>query len=244
MYIKYFFTTFLLLTLCASFAQESEMNKGQKSVELKNYDLFMMKERLVGMFSSEEQAAYDPMYFHINVVMKPIWTHRRDGYWMYVEQSYAEEPTKPYRQRIYHLFRKDSKTLGSQVYELKNAIRFAGEWRKEKPLEKLHPDSLVSKSGCVVYIHKNELGEFWGSTPGKGCITNYSGSNYVTSEIYLSEEAFVSWDRGFNLQDKQVWGAYKNGYIFKKVSEEVIIDDDPSLRARKSSANQPESGTR
>lgn len=230
--MKPFALLMILLThfgLCG-YAQKNAETKQYKAVELKNYDLFRMKEQMEGMFSSEEQSIIDPLYFNVQVVMKPVWTHRRDGYWMYVEQAYVEDLKKPYRQRVYHLFKKDSKTLASQVYDLPNPLRFAGAWRSENPLGSLTPDSLVVKSSCIVYIHKNELGEFWGSTPGKGCLNNYNGANYVTSEILLNEEFFLSWDRGFNLQDKQVWGAYSGGYIFKKVSEEVIIDDDPSLR--------------
>ncbi len=231
------FANLVILPLLAA-AQIVQEDKALKPVVLKNYDLFMLKERLIGIFSSEEQSINDPTYFNINVVMRPVWTERRDGYWIYVEQTYAEKPDVPYRQRVYHLFRKDEKTLASQVYDLKKANMLTGEWKKEKPLAHLVPDSLETKSGCIVYIHKNTEGEFYGSTPGKGCITNYKGANYVTSQVYLDEETFFTWDRGFNLQDKQVWGAYNGGYLFKKISDEFspTVLDESYKRAKEASA--------
>ena len=238
MYIKAIFWGFLLFFPLFASAQITTDEKLQKQVVLKNYDLFMLKERLIGIFSSEEQAIADPTYFPISVVMRPIWVERRDGYWIYVEQTYAEKPEVPYRQRVYHLFRKDDKTLASQVYDLKKPIRFAGEWRKDNPLGTLTPDSLETKSGCIVYLHKNPEGEFYGNTPGKGCITNYKGSSYVTSSVFLDEEIFFSWDRGFNTQDKQVWGAYNGGYIFKKISDDFNPEvlDETYRRAKQTAA--------
>ncbi|MBX7241805.1 MAG: chromophore lyase CpcT/CpeT [Bacteroidia bacterium] len=239
MSLKYFFIACLLAFPLFSVAQSTQEDKTQKPVVLKNYDLFMLKERLIGIFSSEEQSINDPQYFNINVVMRPVWTERRDGYWIYVEQSYAEKPDVPYRQRVYHLFRKDDKTLASQVYDVKKASMLTGEWKKEKPLAHLSPDSLETKSGCIVYIHKNVNGEFYGSTPGKGCITNYKGANYVTSQVYLDEETFFTWDRGFNFQDKQVWGAYNGGYLFKKISDDFnpSVLDESYKRAKELSAS-------
>jgi hypothetical protein len=33
----------------------------------------------------------------------------------------------------------------------------------------------------------------------------------------LQEDMMVSWDRGWNADDKQVWGAEKGGYEFVKL---------------------------
>jgi len=37
-------------------------------------------------------------------------------------------------------------------------------------------------------------------------------------EVVITETQMVSWDRGFDAGGKQVWGAEKGGYVFKKLS--------------------------
>ncbi len=39
---------------------------------------------------------------------------------------------------------------------------------------------------------------------------------YTTSEVVLSSDRMVSWDRGWDAEGKQAWGAEKGGYVFIK----------------------------
>ncbi|MCC7430106.1 chromophore lyase CpcT/CpeT [bacterium] len=190
-----------------------------KQIFAQSPDFKTLANWLSGSFSNEEQAKQDSDYFHITLRMVPVWKNSKDGIWLYVEQAVAQKQDKPYRQRVYHLTEKDGKTFESEVYTFKgDPLRFAGEWKKTEPLAKLSPDSLETRSGCSIILTKK--GEtFVGSTQGKNCESNLKGAAYATSEVTLFKDKIISWDRGFDKKNEQVWGAEKGGYIFKKIKE-------------------------
>lgn len=203
------------LLLCALFA--SVAASAQRRIY--DEDFQELINRMEGTFDTQEQASKDKDYFNIVLHMKRIWKDRkasRNGYWLYVEQAVATATDKPYRQRIYHIFRKDNETLVSQVFELESPLRFAGAWEDESKLRRLTKDSLSSRVGCDIFLQMNEDGDFWGSTEGKNCISTLKGATYATSEVVIYPNMMVSWDRGWDVNDKQVWGAEKGGYRFRK----------------------------
>jgi len=57
-------------------------------------------------------------------------------------------------------------------------------------------------------------GYYTGSTVGKLCESNLRGAAYATSEVTVKSDRIISWDRGFDNEDNQVWGAEKGGYVF------------------------------
>jgi CpeT protein len=171
---------------------------------------------MAGEFTSREQAKQDTGYYEIILRMKPIWKSRNDGYWLYVEQSLASKQEKPYRQRVYHLYPGDDTTIVSKVYEIKNPLKYTRGWEHPELLAGLTPDSLVDRQGCAIFLHPRGKGVFSGSTPGKECLSTLRGAAYATSEVTVYPDRLISWDRGWNTEDQQVWGAEKGGYIFVK----------------------------
>jgi hypothetical protein len=197
----------ILFTVMAGISQPLKVN--QK-------DLKQLKEMMAGDYSSEEQSTSDASYLHIKLRMAPILENSTDGYWLYVEQAMASNEDKPYRQRVYHLYIQDDTTLVSKVFELKNPQQYIGGWDNEELLEKITADSLVDRQGCGIYLHKKSKNEFSGSTPGKSCLSSLRGAVYATSEVTITPNKLESWDRGWDKEDKQVWGAEKGGYVFVK----------------------------
>ncbi len=182
-------------------------------------DLDELKSRMVGAFSSEMQSKSDSDYFNIHLHMAAIWPDRKDGYWLYVEQAVAQALKKPYRQRIYHVYKQDDETLVSKVFEINTPLRFAGAWSNTDLLKGLTTDSLIDRQGCAIFLHKDKDGNFSGSTPGKECLSSLRGATYATSEVVIYADKLVSWDRGWDKDGKQVWGAEKGGYQFIKQKE-------------------------
>jgi hypothetical protein len=173
---------------------------------------------LTGSFSSEEQAKADPTYFHVQLQMKPLWTERTDGPWLYVEQAMATAPEKPYRQRVYRVTRTADGKLASVVYTLPgDALKYAGAWKHDKPLADLKPTDLIERVGCMIFLTAQADGTYKGATAGKDCASDLRGATYATSEVVLSATQLTSWDRGFDKADVQAWGATKGPYIFKKI---------------------------
>lgn len=182
-------------------------------------DLAELKNRMEGFFTSELQSKVDTNYFNIHLHMAHIWQRSEDGYWLYVEQAVASSLKRPYRQRIYHVYRQDDNTLVSKVYEINTPLRFAGAYTNEELLKGLTKDSLIDRQGCAIYLQKNGEGNFIGSTPDKQCLSSLRGATYATSQVTVYEDKLISWDRGWDKDDKQVWGAEKGGYQFIKQKE-------------------------
>lgn len=183
-----------------------------------NQDLQTLTEWMSGSFSSAEQSARDPVnYFDIRLHMVPIWTDRDDGPWLYVEQAAVRDLERPYRQRVYHLVARPDGTIASVVYVLPgDPLRFAGAWRQPQRLGELSPDDLALRAGCELILRRQADGTFAGSTVNENCPSTLRDAAYATSEATVSATALVTWDRGFDENGQQVWGAVEGGYIFKR----------------------------
>jgi CpeT protein len=171
-----------------------------------------------GSYNSEEQSKNDSDYYNISLEMQKIWTDRSDGYWLYVEQAVAETKNQPYRQRIYHLVFEDN-IIKSIIYSLPVEKKFIGAWKNTDLLNNLSPDSLETRVGCEVIIKRFDQNTFMGSTVENRCTSSMRGASYATTEVTITKNKLLSWDRGYNDKDEQVWGAIKGGYIFKKISK-------------------------
>lgn len=182
----------------------------------KDRELFRFTQYLCGSFSSQEQAQSDTHFYDGQIEMVRIWRNEPTAICIYVEQAHADQKTKPYRQRVYRLTRISDSLFNSQVYEIPSPERFTGEWKYAHPLTALTPDSLIIRTGCALIIHSSGTG-FYGQTPGKECLSQRKGATYAISEFSIDEKTFVTWERGFDAYDRQVWGSAHGGYRFKKL---------------------------
>ncbi|MBP7477056.1 MAG: chromophore lyase CpcT/CpeT [Chitinophagales bacterium] len=187
---------------------------GAKKVFTPDADLSLCANMLVGEFSSESQSKLDSEFLNISMTMVRIWHNRVDGYWIYVEQSLANKMDKPYRQRIYQLVKKGDKVI-SKIYQFNDPMKYAGAHRDSSKLAQLSIDKLSTKDGCDAILSKIE-DRFEGGTTGKNCLSSLKGATYTSSEIVLTSNMIKTWDRGFDGEDKQVWGSEKGPYIFLK----------------------------
>lgn len=177
---------------------------------------------MTGSFDSAEQAAADKSYFDIRLHMTPIWTDRPadadKARWLYVEQAMADQLAKPYRQRIYRVTALGNGRFKSEVNELPgNPLDLAGAWKTPDLFNNLKAEDLVARDGCYLILTDRKE-SFAGSTHERDCLSNFRGAAYTTSEATFTQDTLISWDRGFDSEDKQVWGATKGGYIFRKRS--------------------------
>lgn len=180
-------------------------------------DVKRIADWMAGAFDSRDQHLADTAnYFDIRLHMKPIWRNREDGVWLYVEQAMMGYLDKPYRQRVYHVYLQNDTTVISHVYEMEKPLRFAGVWQQENPLSALSPDSLKDRKGCSILLRKVSDTRYAGQTHDRDCLSSRSGAAYATSEVVLEEHLLVSWDRGWDADGKQVWGATEGGYRFVK----------------------------
>ena len=81
-------------------------------------------------------------------------------------------------------------------------------------------DDLEVREGCTVFLTRDEDGSFSGSTREKECTSTLREASYATSEIVITTDGVASWDRGYDADDQQVWGAVKAGYVFLRTAPE------------------------
>jgi CpeT protein len=179
-------------------------------------DLQVLYGYMQGSFSSQQQSKNDTDYYDIRLHMSPIWPESNNGKWLYVEQAMVSALDKPYRQRFYKLIQLADGSIESIVYTVSDPLRFAGAWKTPEMFEQLSVDSLELRDGCSIILRKLDDGSFKGSTNANNCPSNLRGATYATSEVVVQHDKMISWDRGFDSRDKQVWGAEKGGYIFMK----------------------------
>ncbi len=178
-------------------------------------ELMRLASWMHGHFSSALQSQSDSDYMDIRLHMVPVFISRKDGHWFYVEQSVAGAEERPYRQRFYRVHRNESGQLVSAVYTSKGSKQLIGAWKSPSSLESWSMDSLELREGCSIILEADGK-SFRGGTKGGGCESKLRGASYATSEVLISKDRLLSWDRGFDTSDKQVWGAEKGGYLFIK----------------------------
>ncbi len=172
-----------------------------------------------GSFSTNPQARAEPqsdrnMEMHIT----PIWTDRTDGRWLYVEQTMAAQPERPFRQRVYKLTAHPDGTLESAVFLIPaDPLRYAGAWHDPARFTALRPENLTLRAGCSLSLRRNPDGSFAGGTRANTCASDLEGAAYATSDVMYFADRLVIWDRGFDASGKQVWGPAKGGYEFVRM---------------------------
>ena len=213
-----------LFIACGDQQKQTEQPEPEPPVAV--VTLEQLADWMTGSFSSADQASEDSSFFDIRLKMSRIWPHRTDGYWLYIEQAAASSPERPYRQRIYHLTRPDSSTFASAVYEMANPERFTGSWAAQENFTILTPDSLIERTGCVIYLYPETDTSVVGSTNGEDCLSSLRGASYATSEVRITPNALMSWDRGFDSTGTQIWGAEKSGYVFTKLKNYPLTPNE------------------
>ncbi|MBL9147710.1 MAG: chromophore lyase CpcT/CpeT [Phycisphaerae bacterium] len=181
---------------------------------------------MAGSYSSKAQSEADPEFRDIRLSMVRIWPTRPDGPWLYVEQAAATSLDKPYRQRVYQVLKSilppdPAWTVESRVYELPgDPLAFAGAWTAPARFDAISPESLLPRDGCTVFLSLREDGSYAGGTYEQECASSLRGAAYATSEVVITAEELRSWDRGFDKDGKQVWGAVKGPYQFLRITPE------------------------
>ena len=179
-------------------------------------DLEKLATWMAGTFSSAVQAAEDPEFFDLSLHVSPIWPDRTDGHWFYVEQAVSAYQDRPYRQRVFRVRELAPGLFENQVFALPDPFAVVGAWLTDDPLTGLGPDDLTERDGCAILLRRH--GEnFVGSTIATLCTSTLRDASYATSEVVVTPEGVVSWDRGFARAGSQVWGTTKGGNVFDRI---------------------------
>lgn len=198
---------FLLLSLIACGEKQSDT---ASSTEINLVD--EMASHLTGTFDSSQQAVENPAYYSVSLKTCAVELTDLGSTVLYVEQALSDSLNQPYRQRLYHLTEGEVSDVASHIYELSNPNKFIGLCDSEQSIE-ISMDEVSLKEGCSVNLDWNGNG-FEGATDVGTCLSTMNGATYATSEVETSGDMISSWDRGWNSNDQQVWGAEDGAYIF------------------------------
>lgn len=181
---------------------------------------------LAGTFDSKAQADASPeAYRAVRLVAVRVPKSRLGEPVLYLEQALLATPDKPYRQRFYRIEETADGGVVSRIFEPKDPIAVSGKWRDPSDLALFGPGDVVERIGCAVRLKKD--GEGWkGSTEGTGCPSALSGARYATSEVLLREGRMESWDRGYDAEGRQAWGAKEGPYVFVRRSAGAPVGAD------------------
>ncbi|MBH8553699.1 chromophore lyase CpcT/CpeT [Nostocaceae cyanobacterium CENA357] len=179
-------------------------------------DIATLARWMAADFSNQDQAFENPPFFaHIRVCMRPLPLELLSGVGLFVEQAYDYQLNEPYRMRVLKLVNTGDR-IEIENYTVKQEETFYGASRDLQRLNTLSSDRLEKLPGC------NMIVEWTGNSfkgrvePGKGCIVFRKGQNtYLDNEFEISEEKFLSLDRGRDLEtDEHLWGSIAGPFHF------------------------------
>jgi hypothetical protein len=188
--------------------------------------------RLAGSYSSEAQSRLDPDYFDVRCEIVPFWKGRPGFGWLYVEGSVPGLQEAPYRQTVYRLgddpsIPHDERRFELRAYAVVDPRRVAGAALDPVRLEALTDADLAPQPGCSIVLVRGDDDTFTGGTRGRACPGSAPGVAYVTSEWTVGRDGLTRWDRGFDAEGRQVWGATKGPYVLRRVVAFSSVESPP-----------------
>ena len=178
---------------------------------------------LAGEFSNQKQAFADSKSFaHIRVFFRPLpWDFFSDiGF--YSEQVYNHDLWTPYRQGVHRFVEQDNKVY-VENYGLDDSIVYAGAGRDKNILNTITQDVIERRYNCSMVFEREE-NTFYGKVEGHSCLIEKKGiQTYLVSEVELTENTFISLDRGMDIHThEQIWGSTNGPLKFEKVQSYAL----------------------
>ena len=173
---------------------------------------------LSGTFDSSAQSSSDPEGFRavrLVAARGPAGPPGAGAPGPYGEPALPERPEPPDPAPVYRIEETADGGVVSRVFEPKEPVAVSGKWRDPSDLALYGAGDVVERLGCAVRLKRTDDG--WsGSTEGKDCPSALSGARWATSEVTLRPGRLESWDRGYDVEGRQVWGARSGPYVFER----------------------------
>jgi hypothetical protein len=182
---------------------------------------------LVGIMDTSEQAATNKKVANVRMITCKIAiipvennnTNKNNSIFLYQEQAIADKIDEPYRQRFLEIAASDRGRVESKSYkpiELEKWIGFCDKSETERIVAATdlgnYVCSVFLKQSAANYIKPLYVGE----TQTGGCPASVRGATSISNTIYLFPDGMNTWDRGFDANGNQVWGAQSDAYKFRK----------------------------
>lgn len=138
-----------------------------------------------------------------------------ESVFLYQEQALSKNLAKPYRQRFLQIMpSRSTQSVRSLSFKPANPealIHFCDRPADDRSLKAAD----LGQPVCSVFLRRSGE-DYLGRTPIDGCPANVRGAVRITNYIVLSKTGMDTWDRGFDNQGKQVWGAQAESYQYRR----------------------------
>ncbi len=181
-----------------------------------------LAELLPGTYDNTKQHQANPTdFYHVMMEINRIWPDRDDAFWFYVKQAQFELRDHPYQEGAYKIYRGERDTLIIELYKLEPNHTAIGVIKNDSFWQEQHPETLLLREGCAIYLTRRSSGYFIGKTYSNTCPCSCSLKSAVAmeSQITISLDALKIWDQGFDTRGKKVWGPDKGAYYFERYRE-------------------------
>ncbi|PSF37250.1 chorismate mutase [Aphanothece hegewaldii CCALA 016] len=170
---------------------------------------------LVGIMDTSAQAAANPKKSSVRMTTCTVTViDEPKSVYLYQEQALNESLDEPYRQRILNIKpATEPNTIESKSYKIKQPETFIGFCQKPENTRQLKLNDLA-EAGCSVFLKPIADG-YKGETPAQGCPANVRGAVKITNTVILNSSGMETWDRGFDANGQQVWGAQDQSYQYR-----------------------------
>ena len=161
-------------------------------------------ELLEGTFRSDEQAEQDRRYFDISMRLCRVDAEAYGTHVLYIEQARSDQLDSPYRQRLYVLHGTEYEVI-SEVWSSTQAAQWVGLCdRDERVVEEV---TLSSNPAVRSSLSPPKRTSLRAVPVDKAAAAPWRAVVTLTAEVRADADGLTSWDRGYNAQDQQVWGA-------------------------------------
>jgi hypothetical protein len=195
--------------------EQAQVDSAQPAIEVDHAEIVYIW--MEGDFDSTQQSASNSDYHTISLRMCTVELPDLGPRILYVEQAVTSSLGAPYRQRLYSIEAVDGR-VASRVFSMSDELEAdlvgACDAQEINPID---VDQVVERLGCTVWLEPDGNERYVGGTEGSDCTSTMSGASYATSEVIVEPLRISSWDRGWGVDEQQVWGATSGPYEFARV---------------------------
>lgn len=173
---------------------------------------------LVGMMDTSAQTQGNPQAPNVRMTTCIIELsgveNEINSVYLYQEQALNDKLKEPYRQRFLEISSVENEnTIESTAFRAIQPQRWINFCDRPENQRNVNLDDL-GEAVCRVSLRKL-MTIYIGETPSEGCPTNMGGAVRMTNTVILHSQGMDTYDRGFDEQGNQVWGAENEGYQFR-----------------------------
>lgn len=176
---------------------------------------------LEGAMDTTAQASTNPDFVGVQMttcriaVTGALADEPSDAIYLYQEQALSDNLSEPYRQRFLQLSA-GSASNNARIEALSFKPELPEQWTGLcDQTQPVIPHSSLGEPVCTVSLRVSSLGGFVGSTPAGGCPASVRGAVSITNVVVLHADGMDTWDRGFDAQGNQIWGAEDIPYRYR-----------------------------